>query len=153
QIMAFLIRRRQPSARSCSTLSAWRISCPCPKEMARENFCALSILLSCFSIAWVVYLYRTDNSGARKSGKIVPFGCMRGQGNGTDPFFLRAGLVGTPVVVPHLIRRSVALRPSCHGSTDLQARQGDPEALQRTQAVSWLNPKAPLCSVSACSPP
>src|SRR5215813_14741657 len=35
----------------------------------------------------VVYLYRTDNSGARKSGKIVPFGCMRGQGNGTDPFF------------------------------------------------------------------
>src|SRR5262245_7044433 len=92
----------------------------------------------------VVYLYRTDNSGARKSGKIVPFGCMRGQGNGTDPFFLRAGLVGTPVVVPHLIRRSVALRPSCHGSTDLQARQGDPEALQRTQAVSWLNPKAQL---------
>src|SRR5262249_56980371 len=94
--------------------------------------------------ALVVYLYRTDNSGARKSGKIVPFGCMRGQGNGTNPFFLRAGLVGTPVVVPHLIRRSVALRPSCHGSTDLQARQGDPEALQRTQAVSWLNPKAPL---------
>src|SRR5262249_9146711 len=42
--------------------------------------------------ALVVYLYRTDNSGARKSGKIVPFGCMRGQGNGTDPFFLRAGL-------------------------------------------------------------
>src|SRR5262249_40959592 len=40
----------------------------------------------------VVYLYRTDNSGARKSGKIVPFGCMRGQGNGTDPFFLRVNL-------------------------------------------------------------
>jgi hypothetical protein len=50
-----------------------------------------------------------------------------------------------------VIRGSVVLRPSCHGSTHLQARQADPEALQRTQAVSWRSPRAPLWNVCTCS--